>query len=218
MQKLRQFIQNCKSVLCLNGDISNIEKLPSNLPIIAADGAANKLLNLNIIPQTVIGDLDSFDILKAAKLNINQPDIVHDPSQYTSDFQKAMLYLKAKSLLPAAILGVNGGYIDHIINNINIFSGTGCVFIDNSIVGLTITPLCTSELILSENTKISIMGMPKCYVTSTGLKWELDNTLLMFPGYNSCFNRTVSERITLSVKDGTALAFIYLESIVDCGI
>ena len=49
-----------KSILCLDGE------LPSaafffffTLPIIAADGAANTLMQMGVLPQIVIGDLDS---------------------------------------------------------------------------------------------------------------------------------------------------------------
>ena len=42
-----------------------------------------------------------------------------DKDQNSSDFQKAMKYLESQNLLPTIILGISGGYIDHILNNIN---------------------------------------------------------------------------------------------------
>lgn len=220
MKKFKYFTQNYKSILCLDGDLQSIEKIKLNLPIIAADGAANKLLNQNITPDVIIGDLDSFRLsetnnLKIAKLGTN---IICDTSQDTSDFQKAIQWLDANSLLPSIIFGINGGYIDHIINNINIFSETKCMFIDNSMVGLTINAKSVKELSLPINTKISIIGMPDCRVNSSGLKWELKNTRLRFPGNTSCFNRTIKNEISINAIDGIALILIYLENIIDCGI
>ncbi|MBA2628482.1 MAG: hypothetical protein H0U78_00400 [Rickettsiaceae bacterium] len=79
-----------KSVLCLHGDLPKAGFFSEiDLPIIAADGAANLLLKNGIIPEVIIGDLDSID-----KEQFKQINLVHEPKQASSDFQKSIHYLK----------------------------------------------------------------------------------------------------------------------------
>ncbi|RUR07937.1 hypothetical protein ELY15_11650 [Legionella sp. km772] len=102
------------AILCLNGDLpdsSFFAKL--NLPIIAADGAANSLFKRHIKPTLIIGDLDSVH----PRLLKEQDFLIAD-DQECSDYQKAMAYLGEQHLLPAIVVGINGGYLDHILNNI----------------------------------------------------------------------------------------------------
>jgi thiamine pyrophosphokinase len=104
-----------KSILCLNGELPQrdfFEKRP--LPVIAADGATNKLFTLGITPHIVIGDLDSVD----PDLNVNR---LHIQDQSRCDYEKAMEYIEQQGLLPTIVLGSSGGDLDHILNNINIF-------------------------------------------------------------------------------------------------
>lgn len=116
-----------RSILALHGslpDSSFFKEL--SLPIIAVDGAANALMNMDLI----VGDLDSV----REDLRLTYPS-VHLPDQSKSDFEKALELLEARDLLPAIIVGINGGYIDHVVNNINIFMRTKCLFYDPPIVG-----------------------------------------------------------------------------------
>ena len=61
-----------------------------DLPIIAADGAANYLIKNDISPEVIIGDLDSID-----RKQFKQFKQLYEPDQdYSSDFQKSIHYLK----------------------------------------------------------------------------------------------------------------------------
>ncbi|MDR2598266.1 MAG: thiamine diphosphokinase [Holosporales bacterium] len=212
-----------RSILCLDGNLRNLEGIVGKLglPLIAADGAANQVIALGLNPDLIIGDLDSVnsDLL----IRFNYLELA---DQDTSDFQKALVYLSENALLPSIILGISGGNIDHIINNTNIFlSYDDNIFIDGDIIGMKITGKRIFRQI-PINTKLSIFGIPECNVTTSGLKWELKSADLAFAtyphmsnifGYNSCFNRTVSENFTIEVTAGTALLLIYSSDVVDAG-
>ena len=45
---------------------------------------------------------------------------------------------RKNNLLPSIILGINGGYIDHILNNINIMLSTKSIFFAAPIIGYVI--------------------------------------------------------------------------------
>ncbi len=202
-----------RSVLCLNGilpEVSFFKEL--NLPIIAADGAADSLDELGLSPEIIIGDLDS-----VSPSIREQNKTLHNPDQSTNDYQKSLSYLKENNLLPSIVVGINGGHLDHVLNNINIFLETDSLLYAPPLIGFVLKPQTDQKLTLPLNTKISLIGIPFASVSSTGLKWELDHLSLAFPGTNSCFNRTQQSTIQLNVHQGSVLVLIYLEPAIDAG-
>jgi thiamine pyrophosphokinase len=201
-----------RAILCLNGELPDAAFFQRDLPIIAADGAANRLEAINIMPDIIIGDLDSVHPALLAKC----PSI-HAPDQSFSDYQKCLTYLEEKQLLPAIIVGISGGHLDHILHNINIFSQTDCLFYAPPLIGLIVRENTSTEFTTSPGTKISLIGMPHATVSSQGLKWEVAHHALAFPGDNSCFNRAEAERVHLTVHSGNCLVLIYQTPMHDAG-
>lgn len=201
------------SILCLNGDLPDIHFFAAlDLPVIAADGAANTLIAMDIIPQIIIGDLDS--LLPSIRERHNT---LHLPDQSSTDFQKALAHLEEQNLLPALVVGINGGYLDHILNNINLLMMTECMIYAPPLIGYVLKEHTKHSLSLPQNSKLSLMGIPSAKVSSQGLKWDLHHDLLSFPGKTSCFNRTEQEQISLEIHEGTVLALIYQDAIHDAG-
>lgn len=202
-----------QSILCLNGLLPDSSFFVSlNLPVIAADGAANSLLESGIVPELIIGDLDSFKPSIGMKHRT-----LHLQDQNSNDFQKSLTYLKDKGLLPAIVVGINGGHLDHILNNINIFIETDCILYAPPIIGYVLKEQRKHQFLLPNNSKIPLMGIPFASLSSKGLKWELDKSNLSFPGNTSCFNRTKESRIELDIHIGTVLVLIYDEAAIDAG-
>ncbi len=206
-------LKGYRSILCLNGDLPELSFFNTiNLPIIAADGAANSLLGMGISPQLIIGDLDSVN-----PSILEKHAFLHLPNQNSNDYQKAMHHLKDKGLLPAIVVGINGGYLDHVLNNINIFMDSDCVLYAPPVKGLVIKENSRFSVLLPEQTKVSLIGIPNAVVSSVGLKWELKQSTLSFPGKTSCFNRTSSTQIELAVHEGAVLVLIYEQNVADAG-
>lgn len=203
---LHKYFLECKSILCLNGDLPDSSFFTQDKVIAAADGAVDRLLKIGIKPSIIIGDLDSIE--KNSYQNI---EIIHRPDQNESDFQKAIQYLKEQKLLPAVICGVSGGFIDHILQNINVALENDCLFYAPPVIGYVINSSSVFKHNFKKNTKISLFGMPKSKIKTFGLKWELYNDILEFPGFNSCFNRTILEDIFIEVIEGKLLILVYLE-------
>jgi thiamine pyrophosphokinase len=205
-------IQKYRSILCLNGELPDRDFFTGNLPVIAADGAANKLIAMNIQPAIIVGDLDSVD-----------PDILRDHSIYrstdqnSSDYQKALAYMQQHDLLPTIVTGIAGGALDHILNNVNIFLQTKNIFYAPPTFGFCVQQDESISVATTPGTKISLIGFPQANISTAGLKWELDHYQLHFPGNNSCFNRVSDSNINIKVHQGEILVIIYLEDIVDFG-
>lgn len=194
-----------RSVLCLNGILPNKSFFNSHtLPIIAADGAANNLIKMGVTPSLVIGDLDSLEPSLRDSLAV-----LYHYDQNLCDFEKCLLYLEEHKLLPSIVVGMNGGHIDHILNNINLFVNTNNVFYAPPVIGFTMNEHEEKKILLPNDTKLSILGIPGAEISSEGLRWELKNYTLTFPGKTSCFNRSIQPEVYLNVHKGTVLVLIY---------
>lgn len=207
-------LKQYKSLLCLNGELPDLAFFKANkLPIIAADGAANHLHAMGIHPHIIIGDLDS-----TSALVLETTQSLHLPDQNSNDFQKTLGYLSDNALLPSIIVGINGGCLDHVLNNINIFMGTDCLLYAPPLKGFVLNAPKKVTFTLAENTKISLLGIPSAEVSSKGLKWELNQSQLTFPGHTSCYNRAKHEKITLEVHQGDLLVLTYETTSSDAGM
>lgn len=201
-----------RSTLALNGEILTFPLCMKSLPVIAVDGGANQLSSLGIQPDIIIGDLDSLQLELYTKSHI-----IHTPNQNYCDFAKALDYLKKKELVETIILGLSGGTLDHILQNINIFLTTQSIFYAPPIVGIILQAGIQKTFSLNKNTKISLIGIPAAQITTLGLKWDLTYDNLTFPGKNSFFNRSIQNQMFIKVDKGVCLVMIYLEFIDDDG-
>jgi thiamine pyrophosphokinase len=201
-----------KSILALNGELPDKSFFDTNLPIIAADGAANSLKKINVKPKIIVGDLDTVD-----PNLLQNTEFCYILDQNKCDFDKALEYAKQSDLLPTIVVGVNGGYIDHILNNISTLISTGGTFYAPPIVGHVLNAMSVVTFSLAVNTKISLIGATTSIVSTNGLKWELNYNQLSFTNNNSYFNRTAKNKVSIEVHSGCCLIMIYLEEINDAG-
>lgn len=185
-----------KSILCLNGLLPNTKTIKTlakdSKIIIAADGAANQLAKKNINPDYIIGDLDSLD----NKYSWVNSKIIKIPDQDSTDFEKCIDYINTHTLFPTLVLGINGGEMDHIIDNINKFikysSTIPMVFFDMpNKWGIAMTST------LSINTEISNIVsifpfLQNTHLKSQGLYWELNSDNHSILQNTSTRNRTTT--------------------------
>jgi thiamine pyrophosphokinase len=99
--------------------------------LIAADGGANHLLKMGILPEIVIGDLDSIDEdtmfdLTSADVEIKQ----YSEDKDETDIELALRY--AVELRPSAILivGALGGRLDQTLANLSLLTDPTLTGID----------------------------------------------------------------------------------------
>lgn len=109
------------SIICLNGILpaQDFFKKYQHLPILAADGAGDKLIQINIQPAYIIGDFDSSNLLKNKQ--VTTAKLIRRTDQNYTDFEKLIIEAEKLQLFPALICGIFGGEADHILNNIRCF-------------------------------------------------------------------------------------------------
>ena len=116
--------KNKKNSVILNGNFpkesSLIDMINDSEFIIAVDGSANKLIDLGIIPDVIIGDFDSFQ----AK-GIKNVKLVETPDQDKTDFRKTLDWCIEKNISHISIFGISGESEDHFLGNYYTLSDFG---------------------------------------------------------------------------------------------
>ena len=108
----------------LNGQMSTdhaiINQITNSDYIIAVDGSANKLFDLEIIPDVIIGDLDSLQ-----NINNKNIELVKTPNQNKTDFRKTLEWCIEKNILNISIFAISGESEDHFLGNYYTLSDFG---------------------------------------------------------------------------------------------
>jgi len=82
---------------------------------IAADGGGNIARNYNLVPDLVIGDLDSFE-----QEDENSFEVKKIPDQETNDLEKALLEAKRHNSQHIIVFGSTGKRVDHTLKNFSV--------------------------------------------------------------------------------------------------
>ena len=109
------------TAIVANGEVPSselsIRLLRKMKRIICCDGALQKLLSVNIIPDVIVGDGDSMDREELSRHNIPYHA---DRSEEYNDLQKALKYCQANGYDDVLLLGCGGLREDHFIANLSI--------------------------------------------------------------------------------------------------
>ena len=171
-----------KIILVLNGEIPKKKNLISYIndydKILCADGAANTILNYDINPDFILGDLDS---ICAEKLKQYNGKVIDLPDQDLNDLEKILNWCFDNNYNDIDIIGFDGKRIDHTIGNFSIILR----FIDK----LNIDIITESGIFHTIKNKMIINNLKKKYISifssdlnnqisTIGLKYELKNKKL----------------------------------------
>jgi len=86
--------------------------------VICTDGSANSLLQNEMVPQVIIGDLDSLNIDEKSFDGL----LIQDSNQNNTDLEKALNWSIKYGIEEMSILGATGLREDHSIANLFIFA------------------------------------------------------------------------------------------------
>ena len=109
------------TAIVANGEVPSselsIRLLRKKKRVVCCDGALQKLVSINIIPDVVVGDGDSMDCEELSRHNIPYHA---DRSEEYNDLQKALKYCMANGYDDVLLLGCGGLREDHFIANLSI--------------------------------------------------------------------------------------------------
>lgn len=178
--------------------------------VYAADGGADRLVRLGLMPAAVVGDLDSTSMLsRLQELHAERAiELVHDPGHSTTDCDKLLAYAARQGHTEITLFGVEGDQIDHVLATLHsaakaplrvrivLRTGIGWVLRMNEEV--EVPSRCerrVSMLPLADPTA----------ATLAGVRWPLDSAKLSPTGLSSISNRASGELVAASVLQGAAL-------------
>ena len=199
-----------KTLIFANAPIKNIgfykEIIKDADKIICADGGANIAKEMGIIPDYIIGDLDS---IKKDLLTFFQDKtiIIKDKDQNKSDLELAIKLAESLPSKEIIIIGALGKRIDHTIANIfsldQIKNAEKAIILDeyNSI------ELVKDNRIIKTNKNEIISILPISNVKNlclSGFKWDVKN-LDTKSGWFGLSNITKDENVKISFDKGKIL-------------
>ena len=171
--------------------VSELLTLAPNL--VACDGAAGRALEMGLMPDRVVGDLDSIDAGTRARLG---PGIVFEISEQDStDFDKALRTTEAPLILGAGFMGRR---LDHELACYNALvrhPGRRCILVGEEDICFHAPGRVV--LAMAPGTRVSLFPMAALEVTASGLEWPLDRLALAPWGRVGTSNRAVEPRVEI---------------------
>jgi len=198
------------AVVCLHGSLPSDDVFEHLMerPLIAADGAATQLFDRGIIPEFVVGDLDSIRADVRDTLT-SMSEFVHQPDQETNDFEKALTFAESMLWKNILVVGIHGGDLEHTLNNWSVLMRFGrsmqLAVLDRERIALPMFESFAYEG--TEHEIISLIPQPATRITTRGLYWALNNEHLELGTREGARNRATHPRIEVEVHDGALLFF-----------
>ncbi len=181
--------------------------------VVAADGGADRLLRLGVMPEAVIGDFDSLSAAARAAI----PDARQHPmpEQATTDFDKALRSVSAPIVLA---LGFAGARLDHglaAMNTLVMRAPQRCILIGPQDVAFAAPQRL--ELTMGVGEPLSLFPMAGVTGRSQGLEWPIEGIGFAPDGVIGTSNRVVARRVVLNF-DGPGMLVILPRRRLDAAI
>ena len=178
--------------------------------LVALDGAANRLLDLNLIPDVIVGDLDSITTSVLNQCESSGVHIVRIPSQEKSDISKGLQWVQQEQ--PNAridVIGIEIGRYDHHLAAYSalfecqssatiLLNGWTAKRVDSNPTTFQVKPDAIISLIVFG----SVQG-----VTLEGCQYPLQNASLT-TGTQGVSNKAIESEIVVSAQSGNLLLLI----------
>ena len=172
--------------------------------LFCADGGANSAMKMGLIPDYIIGDLDSIheETLKYFK---DKARIIKISRQNDTDVEKCLKHAIKHKFEEAVLAGVTGDRLDHTFCNLGIV----LKFFNEIVIKIIaenslLTALTGNHIIPTfRGETISIYGIDnRTKISSKGLKYPLNKIALPFGHRESTSNVSLHNKIELKIKGG----------------
>ncbi len=183
---------------------------------VCADAAGHPYDHLPRIPDVVIGDFDS---LSGRLLDGRDgPKFLQVADQYTTDSEKALLFLESQGVEEVILMGATGWRLDHTLFNVQLlerFAGRLRILIAGHHADtLRLGPGSKESWALSPGVLFSVIPMcgPVTGVTFEGAMYPLLGETLEPGGPATISNRVTMSPLLISVGEGSLLVAVDRET------
>jgi thiamine pyrophosphokinase len=181
--------------------------------IIGADGGAAQAAAVGLLPDLIVGDMDSLPEEEQAALAARGCRfVVHPRAKDETDLELALTYATEMGCREIVILGALGGRLDHTVANVLLLASPGLVGIRVRIVDGD-----QEALLVRSGEVVTLEGQPGDLVsllplggdvrgvTTTGLVWALEDEALRFGLSRGVSNEMTANAARIEVQDGSLL-------------
>jgi thiamine pyrophosphokinase len=196
-----------EAVIIANGDLPSPTRAKGIVgqasKVVCADGGARHALRIGILPDVIIGDLDSLP--RAALGRLKRSKVIVSGDQNQTDLEKAIRYLLKQKPKRIVILGATGKRIDQTIANIALLvkyrRKASLRFVDST--GEIEIVQSRTKFRAKVGTTVSLIPASKpVRVTTKGLRYALKNEMLEF-GSRGVSNEVIAPIVEIRVRGGT---------------
>lgn len=171
-----------------------------DVALIAADGGADALAAADLLPEAILGDLDS---LSDRAFWESRTRVIHIPEQITTDFQKALYSTSAPVTLA---LGMTGKRLDHTLAALSAVHEVArhrrVMLIDEVDVALAVSGPIAFEAAAGERISVHPL-VPIVFKRTAGLLYAMNDLLLDPAGRLGTSNEGTGGRVEIVPKDDT---------------
>ena len=181
--------------------------------IIGADGGAARALDWGVVPEAVIGDMDSLpDALRDELEARGSAFIEHPRAKDETDLELALTYAARQGADEIVVLGALGGRLDHTLANLLLLTlpsleGTMVRIVDGA--GEVVLVGSNKSVLLQGNpgdlVSLLPIGGDASGVTTSGLAWALQNDRLRFGYSRGVSNEMTACEAQVKVEQGLLL-------------
>ena len=174
-------------------------------PVLAADGGLNTAKNSGLLPQMVIGDMDSVTDLDQLPVSIGQ---IRCFGQDDTDFEKCLRLIRAPLIVGVGFLD---GRLDHSLAALDAMArlehDRPVLLVGSHDVILRLRG--DTKLLLNRGSRVSIWPLGcQHFIRSEGLNWPLDDLTMRMGHRTGTSNRTNAETISITAGKGNGYAVI----------
>lgn len=212
-----------KAIIIANGSLGRPEKIRRILAsrsfagddtiIISADGGVSNTLKLGLIPDLIIGDMDSIDgnIKKKKIKELSNTEYIctsHDKDE--SDTRLAVDHAVGLGIKNIIITGALGGRVDHAFANMMLLASPELDGIDIKIITddseiFVIDKSCTVDGEPGKLISIFSLSPYTYFIKTAGLKYGLKDEKLDFSPVRGLSNIFTAAEAEIDIKEGRLL-------------
>ena len=181
--------------------------------IIGADGGAARALAWGLLPDLVIGDMDSLpDTARSILMAEGCCFVEHPRAKDETDLELALVHAVQEGAQEIVVLGALGGRLDHSLANLLLLAlpslaGVSVRIAEGDQQALLARSGETIELEGAPGDLVSLvpLGGDACGVTTRGLAWALEEDTLRFGSSRGVSNEMTSGKAGIQVNEGLLL-------------
>ncbi|GAK61329.1 thiamine pyrophosphokinase [Candidatus Vecturithrix granuli] len=205
-------------VIFVNGEFHEPQRVRDVLQpedyIIAVNGGTRHALSIGVLPQAIIGDLDSFTPKEQARIHPDKTMILRFPARKDkTDLELALRHALDKNATTILLLAALGGRLDQSMGNVFLLTLPELHGIDVKILEGRHTAFLIrdhAEITGQPGDTVSILpiGGDAVGVANHGLEWPLHDATLPLGSTRGISNVMLEGRASISVQTGMLLCVV----------